>query len=221
MGRDGARYGGTQGQDGAGYGGCRVGYEGQGDRKEQGIWGCIGAHFGVLRAEWTGVQGNRIQWGMGCAHVGDEGHGVLLMRLRVVMVRCSKAMMMGGCPQWPGAKTACGTWTKTGHGTLASTASSSPSAAARASSGTAARTLCACSPSASSATAWPSGATARADGAGGSPGQAGCWHWVLVMGSCTGCWSLCAMHWALVLGAGQWYLGPCSEYWALGAGCWC
>lgn len=95
------------------------------------------------------------------------------MPLRVVMARCSKALVVGGCPQWPGVKTACGTWTETGHGTLASTASSSPSAVARATSGTAAETLCACSPSASSATALPSGATAGADGAGASPGQPG------------------------------------------------
>ncbi|XP_063274399.1 protein shisa-4 isoform X2 [Prinia subflava] len=59
-----------------------------------------------------------------------------------------------GCP---GVKTACGTWTKTGHGILASTVSSSPSVVARASSGTAAETLCAYSPSASSAIASPSG----------------------------------------------------------------
>ncbi|XP_017590996.1 PREDICTED: protein shisa-4 [Corvus brachyrhynchos] len=102
-------------------------------------------------------RGNRTQWGTGCAHVGDGGHGVLPMPPRVVMARCPKALVMGGCPQWPGARTACGTWTETGHGILASTASSSPSAVARATSGTAAETLCACSPSASSATALPSG----------------------------------------------------------------
>lgn len=159
--------------------------------------------MGVPGAEWTGVQGNRIQWGMGCAHVGDEEHGVPLMRLRVVMAGCSKAVIMGGCSQWLGVKTACGTWTKTGHGTPASTASSSPSAAARASSGTAAGTLCACSPSASSATASPSGATARAGGAGGSPGWAGFWDWVLL---CTGQWCSGAGHWYWVLGSGIWAL---------------
>lgn len=78
---------------------------------------------------------------MGYAHVGDEGHGVLLMPLRVMMARCSKALMMGGCPQSLEVKTACGTWTKMGHGAPAPTVSSS--AAAHANIGTAAKTLCA------------------------------------------------------------------------------
>lgn len=134
---------------------------------------------GVHGAGWTGFQGNKAT---GCAHVRDEGHGVQLMSLRVLMARCSKALVIGGCPQWLGVKTACGTWTETGHGTLASTANSSPSAAAHATSGTAVETLCAGSPSATSATALPSGATARADGAGGCPER----DWVF--GTSTRCW---------------------------------
>lgn len=37
---------GSMGQDTAGYRSCGAGYEGQGDRKQQGIWECIGACFG-------------------------------------------------------------------------------------------------------------------------------------------------------------------------------
>lgn len=120
-----------------------------------------------------------------------------------------EAPVTGGRPQWRGARTACGTWTGTAPGTPASTATSSPSAAARATSATAAATPCACSPSASSATASPSGAASAGGGCWVLSLSDGCW--VLDVG----CWVLDTGQWRWVLVTGTWCFSgcPCPRSW--------